>query len=233
MAENIVELLTDVADAIREKKGSTEKINAQAFAEEIKNLPSGGNAALRGTLIDDTGLGIANSLHIIVAEGVTSIGTKAYYLTSLESIEMPNTITSIGLSAFFQTKLIELNLPDSIYAIPNELAQNCSQLQRIKLPSQMQQIGAYAFKNCTSLAKIDIPSTTFKIDNQAFYGCSSLRTIVVRTEAFPTLSNSAFTGIAADALIYVPDESVDAYKSATNWSAYADAIRPISELPNE
>ena len=41
MAENIVELLTDVADAIREKKGSTEPINAQNFAEEIKSLPSG------------------------------------------------------------------------------------------------------------------------------------------------------------------------------------------------
>ena len=43
MAENIVELLTDVADAIREKKGSQDKINAQSFAEEIKNLPSGGS----------------------------------------------------------------------------------------------------------------------------------------------------------------------------------------------
>ena len=41
MAENIVELLTDVADAIREKKGTTDKINAQSFADEIKNLPSG------------------------------------------------------------------------------------------------------------------------------------------------------------------------------------------------
>ena len=41
MAENIVELLTDVADAIREKKGSTEPINAQNFANEIKNIPSG------------------------------------------------------------------------------------------------------------------------------------------------------------------------------------------------
>lgn len=41
MAETIVELLTDVADAIREKKGSNEPINAQSFADEIKNLPSG------------------------------------------------------------------------------------------------------------------------------------------------------------------------------------------------
>ncbi len=43
MADNIVELLTDVADAIREKKGSTEKINAQNFAEEIRSIEGGGS----------------------------------------------------------------------------------------------------------------------------------------------------------------------------------------------
>ena len=41
MAETIVELLTDVADAIREKKGTTEPINAQNFAEEIRTIESG------------------------------------------------------------------------------------------------------------------------------------------------------------------------------------------------
>ena len=43
MAETIVELLTDVADAIREKKGTTEPINAQSFAEEIRTIESGGS----------------------------------------------------------------------------------------------------------------------------------------------------------------------------------------------
>ena len=41
MAETIVELLTDVADAIREKKGTSESINAQSFAEEIRTIESG------------------------------------------------------------------------------------------------------------------------------------------------------------------------------------------------
>ena len=29
--------------------------------------------------------------------------------------------------------------------------------------------------------------------------------------------------------IYVPNESVDTYKTATNWSTYADIIKPLSE----
>ena len=43
MAENIVELLTDVADAIREKKGTQDKIKAQNFAEEIRSIEGGGS----------------------------------------------------------------------------------------------------------------------------------------------------------------------------------------------
>ena len=39
--DNLTDFLVDVADAIREKKGSTEKINPQNFSDEIKNLPSG------------------------------------------------------------------------------------------------------------------------------------------------------------------------------------------------
>lgn len=40
-----------------------------------------------------------------------------------------------------------------------------------------------------------------------------------------------------DCPIYVPDESVDAYMTATNWSELADRIKPMSEFlidfPNE
>ena len=37
----LVELLTDIADAIREKRGTTEKINAMAFPTEIANIQTG------------------------------------------------------------------------------------------------------------------------------------------------------------------------------------------------
>lgn len=49
--DNLTDFLTDVADAIREKKGTTEKINPQNFADEIKSLkksPWTGHADVEG-----------------------------------------------------------------------------------------------------------------------------------------------------------------------------------------
>lgn len=40
--DNLTDFLTDVADAIREKKGTAEKINPQNFSEEIRSIESGG-----------------------------------------------------------------------------------------------------------------------------------------------------------------------------------------------
>ena len=49
-----------------------------------------------------------------------------------------------------------------------------------------------------------------------------------------TLANTnAFTNTPIESgtgYIYVLDELVDSYKSATNWSTYAEQIKPISEL---
>lgn len=42
MQNNLHEYLQDVANAIMEKKGDKEPLNAQNFADEIRNLPSGG-----------------------------------------------------------------------------------------------------------------------------------------------------------------------------------------------
>ena len=36
-----------------------------------------------------------------------------------------------------------------------------------------------------------------------------------------------------DGAIYVPDDKVDALKVATNWSVFADIIKPLSTLVEE
>jgi hypothetical protein len=37
----------------------------------------------------------------------------------------------------------------------------------------------------------------------------------------------------SQATIYVKDELVDTYKTADNWSYFANQIKPISELPED
>ena len=46
---NLQDLLTDIADAIREKKGTTEKINAQNFSAEIASIETGGGVIAAST----------------------------------------------------------------------------------------------------------------------------------------------------------------------------------------
>ena len=63
-----------------------------------------------------------------------------------------------------------------------------------------------------------------------FYDCPHL------TGAIKSFTNTVKTYYyanesgAKDLYFYVPDDLVDSYKSATNWSAYADQIKSISEL---
>jgi len=59
-------------------------------------------------------------------------------------------------------------------------------------------------------------------------GCRSLTFVsVLSTTPFPLSSGALTNGNTCP--IYVPDDAVDTYKTATNWSAYASRIKPISE----
>lgn len=48
------------------------------------------------------------------------------------------------------------------------------------------------------------------------------------TDAFSETPISNGTGF-----IYVPDSLVDAYKAETNWSTFADQIKPLSEYSQD
>ena len=233
MAENIVELLTDVADAIREKKGSNEPINAQNFAEEIKNLPSGDGE--EGSYIDATGKGYTGMSRAIIKEGVSSIANNAYKATGIVSVSIPESVTSIGNSAFYScTRLKSLRIPSRVTSYSYELTQNCNELEEVYLPEGITTIGGYAFKNCFVLPQIIVPSTIEKFDNvQHFYNCYKLTKVIIKALVPPPINSDSFVNTSSKMLIYVPNDSVEAYKAATNWSAYADQIKPMSELPNE
>ena len=54
--------LTDVADAIREKKGTSETITASDFDTEIENLPSGGGLSIEDEMrLSDLNVGYGSA----------------------------------------------------------------------------------------------------------------------------------------------------------------------------
>ena len=99
-------------------------------------------------------------------------------------------------------------------------------------------IGDGAFKNNQYLTQITIPSTINKIGDGAFAGCVNLAVIIIHVENPIDIahvrtragSSSVFEGVDMETcILYVPDNSVTAYKAADGWKDFKN-ILPISTL---
>ena len=142
---------------------------------------------------------------VILGSGITSIGSSAFrQCYSLTSITLPSTLTSIGSNAFSY----------------------CYSLISITLPSSLTSIGNNAFNSCYSLTSITLPSSITSIGDQAFSFCSGIKYYYVNSTIPPTLEFFSLQ-MQSDSIIYVPAASVDAYKGATNWSAYSSYIQAM------
>ena len=166
---------------------------------------------------------------VYIGNCVTSIGGVAFRECSgLTSVTIPDSVTSIGYDVFNScTSLTSITIPNSVTTIRNSAFNSCSRLTSVTIGSGVTSIGDSTFYECTSLTSITIPSSVTTIGSTAFYNCTSLTSITIQATTPPTLGPSAF-GNTNSCPIYVPAESVDAYKSATNWSSYASRIKAIN-----
>ena len=202
------ELFTAICDKIRDKTNSNELINHQDIPDKIDDL------------VDSDIINEYNELLSIINQDTI--------------IELNNNeIENINIRYANCTNLTTVNLPKCT-SIGNYTFKNCTNLTTVNLP-KCTSIGDYAFYNCTSLATIDLPECT-SIGNRAFEDCINIITLILANNQVVVLENvGIFTGSSiknGTGYIYVPDDLVDSYKIATNWSTYANQIKPISEQPN-
>lgn len=177
-------------------------------------------------------VGCLSLTNITIPNSVTTIGNGAFQgCISLESVIIPSNVTSIGNYVFGGcSSLTSITIPNSVTTISTGMLSACSSLTSVTIPNSVTSIVTQAFRECTSLESIDIPSSVTTIGDDAFEGCTSLTNVTVEATTPPTVDSDSFRN-TNNCPIYVPDESVNAYKTATNWSGYADRIKPISEKP--
>ena len=104
-------------------------------------------------------------------------------------------------------------------------------LSSIQLP-KLQSASAYSFSDNSYRSEVNFPELT-SIGHHAFYNNARLTTFIIGTTNCVLNNADAFAGTkiaSGTGYIYVPDEAVDTYKTATNWVTYANQIKGISEL---
>ena len=145
------------------------------------------------------------------------------------------------------TSLKVINMPVLQSASASSIFSGCSALEEANFP-ELTTVGGSFFGNCYLLEKVDFGALKV-INATSFSNCYSLKKIIIRSDTVCELRNSnAFNGCyhllgtvnetynpegLKDGYIYVPDNLLENYRNATNWSVFADRFKPLSELEVE
>ena len=117
----------------------------------------------------------------------------------------------------------------NVTIIANEAFKNRS-LKSIVLPNNLIKIGDYAFFS-NNLTSVTIPNSVTSISENAFYDNNQLISITILAVTPPIMEKHYYkfyiNSYMDNTKIYVPAQSVNAYKTAEGWKQYADKIFPI------
>ena len=112
---------------------------------------------------------------------------------------------------------------NSLTEIPSGLFDNCPNVTDFR----------YCFSHCSSLKVGFIPFAALLKANYGYiYNSCSMLTKLIANSEMPVSINSSIPD-NSELKIYVPDSAIETYKTATNWSAFADKIVGFSELTDE
>jgi len=121
----------------------------------------------------------------VVREGVTDIGSGAFYGTPIYSIKLPTTLKTIGDSAFGMCRDLRIVDMPSVVDIGDDAFYQCLSISDLDLPENLEIIGEDAFFDCISLKYITIPNSVKSIGEYAFgYKNSGMSGIFLKIEPF-------------------------------------------------
>lgn len=174
-----------------------------------------------------------SSIHL--PNSVTYIRKCAFSHSGLTSIDIPKNVEKIASDAFWacdNVKTIRVAASNLNYCSENDALFTKDKSQLIKyasgkgdtqygIPDHVKCIAGSAFRGSDSLEAICIPESVTKIEQNAFQDCSRLTYITCYATTPPEVDKSAFKNVPlSEATLYVPINSIDAYKNSTGWMAF-------------
>lgn len=124
-------------------------------------------------------------------------------------------------------RLVQIILPESSTSVGIYNFYDCTSLESVSFPSGLKQINKNAFDHCTALKEVELPASLKLLGAYAFRNCTQLKRVIVHAEVPPALNGGVFSGVNEDFSIYVPANSVEAYKAMTGWKDFAGIIKAI------
>lgn len=249
MSEYLIqhETLESIADAIREKKGTTDLIPVESLAEEIASIEAGGGfekfAELNKKIYSTQSTQDTYDIPKEYFGGVTALAQNAFYhrygLRSIDISEM----TSIGGNAFYQcSSLIEI-VGTKVKTLASQICNNCTALKKAYFPEFAGTVSTM-FANCTALEEVDFPKAT-SYGGNCFKGLTALKrleisatvktiganalncgsttnktTFIFKGTTPPTIQSNTFIPENTEKVI-VPKGYLETYQTATNYPSVA------------
>ena len=242
--------LQSIANAIREKNGTEDTYKPLQMPQAILDIESGsGSNELFESLVDSSisgditiqteyikvsaFSGCNNIISILAPNAKTVDNTGFHYCKNLQSVSFPE-LTAFSVQTFYNCPKLKHIYAPKVSTTSTSTFQGCTSLEIIKLPS-LTDAASSTLRNCTALriARFDILKT---ISLSVLNGCSNLKALIIGTTNCALSDVNAFTNSAianGTGFIYVPDEAVETYKTATNWNTYASQIKGLSEIPQD
>ncbi len=182
-----------------------------------------------------------------IPKRVKAIGDMAFaYCNQLQEVVIPQSVATIGDSAFCGCSGLKriagkfATADERCLVINNVLVQFAPKgCTSYVIPDGISTIEHDAFYESLSLRSVTIPSSVKKIGDCAFYYCESLKEVYCKSVTPPTLGTAVFDNYDSEGdepigcKIYVPAESVEAYKSAKNWDRYKGYINAENTITNK
>ena len=152
--------------------------------------------------------------------------------SNIKHLVVENGVTSIGNNAFRDcTKLIDADMSKalSLETIGTSFW-GCKGLKSVKLNEGLKEIGGSAFSKCTILGSIDIPSTVTNIGSWCFQECSGLENVTFEDGInLTTIETGTFTKCTNLKKITIP-KSVKVIQTYDNYGGIRGAFSMCSGL---